>query len=81
MSRARDKAKTRHHGISFHYLQKHMRLEASEFLVALLSSLAWDRNFSVVNSGFFSSRIRFQKLENLASADRKEKNPHNFPAL
>lgn len=36
--------------------------------VALLSSLACERNFSVVKSGFFSSRIRFQKLPNFASA-------------
>lgn len=34
----------------------------------LLSSLAWERNFSVVNSGFFSSNTMFQKLENFDSA-------------
>lgn len=37
----------------------------------LLSSLHWERNFSVVNNGFFSSKIRFQKLVNLVSAGTK----------
>lgn len=37
---------------------------------ALLSSLAWERNFSVVKSGFLSSKIRFQKLENFASVKK-----------
>lgn len=40
-------------------------------ILASLSSLASRRNLSVVKSGFFSSRRRFQKLENLASARRK----------
>lgn len=40
---------------------------------SLLSSLAWERNFSVVNSGFFSSKITFQKVVNLASVRTKRK--------
>lgn len=36
------------------------------------SSLAWERNFSVLNRGFFSSSIRFQKDASFASEDTEE---------
>lgn len=44
--------------------------------ISPLSSFAWERNFSVVNSGFFSSNIRFQKLENFDSVETQSKTLH-----
>lgn len=44
--------------------------------ISSLSSFAWERNFSVVNSGFFSSNIRFQKLENFDSVETQSKILH-----
>lgn len=44
--------------------------------ISPLSSFAWERNFSVVNRGFFSSNIRFQKLENFDSVEAQRKTLH-----
>jgi len=71
--RAKDRMKnteTGHHFISKYFRRTHELFICQVTLnKASLSSLAWERNFSVVKSGFFSSKIRLQKFENLASAE------------
>lgn len=70
MSRARDRVQNRNETF-FKSLISNVKLYNRIFKMLLLSSLHWERNFSVVNNGFFSSKIRFQKLVNLVSAGTK----------
>lgn len=70
MSRARDRVQNRNETF-LKSLISNVKLHNSIFKMLLLSSLHWERNFSVVNNGFFSSKIRFQKLVNLVSAGTK----------
>lgn len=74
VSRAAEcRAETRHF---LNHSQAIWKCITQHIKMSLLSSLLWERNFSVVNNGFFSSKTRFQKLVNLVSAGTETPSHH-----